>query len=55
MNEFVWKKHVYAKELSLRPENNRHVMVIYCGGTVGMKYIESQGVCTIYVVLSDMQ
>ena len=43
MNEYTWKKHVYDKQLSQRPEGPRRVMIIYCGGTVGMMYTEKQG------------
>ena len=53
MNEFVWKKHVYSQVLSQRPEDSRHVMVIYCGGTVGMKFL-NQGECSyMFNILSD--
>ena len=43
MNEFVWKKHEYTKKHSRRPEDTRYVMVIYSGGTLGMKYAPDQG------------
>ena len=43
MNEFVWRKHEYAKEHSHRPVDPRRVMIIYSGGTVGMMYGEDQG------------
>lgn len=43
MNEFVWKKHEYVKRHSLRPEDTRYVMVIYSGGTLGMKYAPDKG------------
>ena len=43
MSEFAWKKHEYAKKHCRRPEDTRHVMVIYSGGTIGMKYAPDQG------------
>ena len=44
MNEFVWRKHEYVRKNSLRPEHIRHVMVIYSGGTIGMKFAQDQGI-----------
>ena len=43
MNEFVWKKHEYTKKHSRRPEDTRYVLVIYSGGTLGMKYAPDRG------------
>lgn len=37
MSEFVWKKQETIAEVSSMPENVRKVLVIYTGGTIGMK------------------
>lgn len=37
MNEFLWKKQETIAEVSSMPENVRKVLVIYTGGTIGMK------------------
>lgn len=43
MSEFVWKKNEYALEHSHQPEDTRRVMVIYSGGTLGMKWSDENG------------
>ena len=39
-SEFLWKKEKYASEHSHQPEITRRVMVIYSGGTLGMKWMK---------------
>jgi hypothetical protein len=43
MNEFVWKKQETIAEVSSMPENVRKVLVIYTGGTIGMKVTAACG------------
>lgn len=43
MSEFVWKKNEYALEHSHQPEDTRRVMIIYSGGTLGMKWSDENG------------
>lgn len=43
MNEFVWKKQETIAEVSSMPENVRRVLVIYTGGTIGMKFTAESG------------
>lgn len=43
MSEFVWKKLKYTREHGDEPDYIRRVMVIYSGGTLGMKYDAKQG------------
>ena len=43
MSEFVWKKNEYALEHSHQPEDTRRVMIIYSGGTLGMKWGDEHG------------
>lgn len=43
MSEFLWKKKEYALEHSHKPEDIRRVMIIYSGGTLGMKWDDEQG------------
>lgn len=37
MNEFVWKKQETIAEVGNMKEEMRKVLVIYTGGTIGMK------------------
>lgn len=43
MSEFVWKKMKYTRKHVNEPDYIRRVMVIYAGGTLGMKYDQKQG------------
>jgi len=42
-SEFLWKKGKYASEHIHEPEHTRRVMVIYSGGTLGMKWSDEEG------------
>ena len=50
MSEFVWKKMKYTREHVNEPDYIRRVMVIYAGGTLGMKYDQKQGE-RVYIAL----
>ena len=41
-SEFLWKKEKYASEHSHQPEITRRVMVIYSGGTLGMRWKDEE-------------
>lgn len=43
MNEFVWKKQEAIAEIGGLPEDIRKVLVIYTGGTIGMKFTSEYG------------
>ena len=43
MSKLVWKKNEYPLEHSHQPEDIRRVMIIYSGGTLGMKWRDKQG------------
>lgn len=43
MSEFVWKTQEVAAEQSAHPENVRRVLVLYTGGTIGMKWSKESG------------
>ena len=50
MNEFVWKKQETIAEVSSMPENVRKVLVIYTGGTIGMKFTSENGRFGVQVI-----
>lgn len=43
MSEYIWKKKEVAAENCARPEIVKRVLVLYTGGTVGMKWSEKNG------------
>ena len=43
MNEFVWKNQETLAEAGNMKEEIRKVLVIYTGGTIGMKLTEQYG------------
>ncbi len=43
MSEFVWKKQEVTTERGGQPEKLRKVLVLYTGGTVGMKWNQEIG------------
>ena len=50
MNEFVWKNQETLSEAGSMNEEIRKVLVIYTGGTIGMKFTADRGewfVCTV--------
>lgn len=50
MNEFVWKNQETISEAGSMNEEIRKVLVIYTGGTIGMKFTADRGewfVCTV--------
>ena len=43
MNEFVWKKQETIAEAGSMKEEIKRVLVIYTGGTIGMKFTSENG------------
>ena len=43
MNEFVWKKQETIAEAGSMKEEIKRVLVIYTGGTIGMKFTPENG------------
>ena len=43
MSEYIWKKLDAASEHSDRPELLKKVLILYTGGTVGMKWTKQKG------------
>ena len=43
MSVFVWKTKEAAAEHGAHPENVRRVLIIYTGGTIGMKWSKETG------------
>ena len=43
MSEFVWKKQELAAVNDGHPEKVKKVLVLYTGGTIGMKWSPSTG------------
>lgn len=43
MNEFVWKKQETIAEAGNMREEVKRVLVIYTGGTIGMKFTTENG------------
>lgn len=43
MSEYIWKKQEAAAEACYRPEIIKRVLVLYTGGTIGMKWTKEKG------------
>ncbi len=43
MSEYLWKKEEAAAEAFDRPEIVKRVLVLYTGGTIGMKWTKEMG------------
>lgn len=43
MSEFVWKKQEVTVEQGDYPEKIRRVLIVYTGGTIGMKWSKETG------------
>ena len=53
MSEFVWKTQDVAAEQSAHPENVCRVLVLYTGGTIGMKWSKESGRSVCFQHASD--
>ena len=51
MNEFVWKNQETISEVGSMNEEIRKVLVIYTGGTIGMKFTADCGEWFVRILL----
>lgn len=53
MSEYLWKKEEAAAEALDRPEIVKRVLVLYTGGTIGMKWTKEMGLLVQLLALKE--